>query len=572
MTSLGQRARIACAVICIGVASIGVSACGGSSTGGGDGSSASSTSTVSSDGGGQSAKGGTLVVAVAQDMGTTDPVLSDDIQVPYVATQVMQGLMELPYGKVATPVPVLAKAQPAVTNGGKVYTFSLRQGVKFQDGTPFNAAAVKYNFERWISLPKSLQSYALYVGTTIGFGSSSVIKSIDVLGTYKIRFVLKRPVSAFLDYLSLPYLFISSPTALKAGGADNSITNFSKISYAQGGKDAMVGTGPYKFSSWTRGSQIVLTKNPDYWNKTQAARTDRIVMDVVTDPQALLNGIESGQYDIAEQVEPSQLASLQGNSNVQIVKRAQSIDQFELDINQAVKPLDNRAVRLAMAYAINKPAIIKTFYAGLATPAAGFVPRSYEYFKNEHLPPYDPAKAKQLLAQSGVGGKDLDIDLWYPSDVSRPYMPDPANEVQQIAADLNAVGFHITLRTAPWSPTYLDDYYKGQYGLYLLGTNGQWPSADNFLISNYFGYVNGKPAPNYNWADPQLQNTMQKALAAPNTATASKLWGKAQDIIRQDMPIVPILNAEPPAALKTGVKGYAAVGNLQEQLWNVTVP
>src|SRR4051794_29549894 len=213
-------------------------------------------------------KGGTMVVALPGDIATTDPVLVNDSNSAYVLHNVLEGLMGFRPGTISNPIPVLAAKVPVVSKDGMSYTFSLRRNVKFQDGTPFNAAAVQYNFRRWLNMPPSLQPYAVYVGNVFGFGQQGLIRRIRILDPYTVRFRLRRPNSSFLTYLTLPYFAISSPTALKAGGADNSITTPTQIPYGRGGPTAATGTGPFRFKEWVPGDHVAIERNPSYWDST----------------------------------------------------------------------------------------------------------------------------------------------------------------------------------------------------------------------------------------------------------------------------------------------------------------
>ena len=167
-------------------------------------------------------QGGSLIAALPGDIATTDPVFVNDSNSAYVLGNVLQGLMGFaPYYGIS--VPVLAAEPPSVSSDGLSYTFKLRQGVKFQDDTDLNADAVKYNFDRWLSMPEDLQPVAVYVGSIFGFEQSpdSLIKSVTAVDDSTVEIALNHPNSSFLTYLTLPYFVISSPAALKAGKAEH---------------------------------------------------------------------------------------------------------------------------------------------------------------------------------------------------------------------------------------------------------------------------------------------------------------------------------------------------------------
>ena len=504
--------------------------------------------------------GGTLVVALPGDILRTDPALNDDSNSSYVTTQVIEGLVALKPGTTSEIVPALATSWELAPDG-LTYTFHLREGVKFHDGEPFNADAVVYNYERWKSFPPALQDYSYYAGAVFGgYGDTSNVDSITAIDPNTVQLVLKQPQSNFLLAQTLSVFGISSPTALKAGGADNTITDVSKIPYAQGGPTAMTGTGPFMFKEWVSGDHVTLVKNPDYWG--DKAHLDSIVFKPVAEEAQRVNGLSTGEIDLAQTVAPVDIATIQGNPDLQVIDRGESCNTVQISINQKYKPVDNEKIREAMAYAVDRQALIDAFYAGLGTPADNWMPLGTQYAKPLDLPTYDPEKAKQLIADSGV--TDLTIDFWYPSDVTRPYMPDPKGIFEAISTNLEAVGFTINPHTATWSPDYLDNEYAGDYEAWLLGWTCDWAGPDNYLKTAFFGYVDGKPSTEFDYKNDELEKTMNDALAATDPATAQSLWEHAQDLIRADMPTVPLVNSKPPAAARADVKGFVGAGNLTE--------
>ncbi|GIW20341.1 MAG: ABC transporter substrate-binding protein [Chloroflexota bacterium] len=511
---------------------------------------------------GQPKAGGTLVVALPGDITRTDPALIDDSNSSYVMTQVMEGLVALKPGTTSEVVPALAESW-TISPDGKTYTFKLRQGVKFHDGTDFNAEAVKFNYDRWKNFPTELQDYSYYAGAVFGgYGDTSNIASVDVVDPYTVTITLKQPNSSFLLAQTLTVFAISSPTALRAGKADNSETDVSKIPYAQGGPPAMVGTGPFKFKEWVVGDHVTVERNPDYWNKDAVPYLDAIVFRPVAEEAQRLNGLASGELDFAQVVAPVDIATIRQNPDLQVIDRGESCNIAQISMNHKYSPINNKTIREAIAYAVNKQYLIDTFYAGLAVPADNWMPLNTLYAKPLNLPTYDPEKAKQLIAESGV--TDLTIDFYYPSDVTRPYMPDPKGIFEAITSDLEAVGFTIVPHTETWRPDYLDHEYAGNFEMWLLGWTCDWAGPDNFLKTAFFGYVDGEPSTEFAYRNDELEKTMNDALAATDEATAKALWEKAQDLIRADMPTVPLVNSTPPAAARADVKGFIGSGNLTE--------
>jgi peptide/nickel transport system substrate-binding protein len=527
-------------------------------------------SACSSSGGGASpaaVNGGNMVVALDGDMVLADPALVSDGNSLYVEAQVVEGLVGLKPGTISTVVPVLAASLPTVSSDGLTYTFKLRTGIKFHDGTDFNADAVVYNYTRWQNFPKGdLQDDAYYYGAVFGgFGTDSNIKSVVSSDPSTVVFTLKAPQSNFLLASTLAVFGIESPTALKAANADT--TPVANNKYAQGslpqGQD-MVGTGPFIFKSWTPGDHITVVKNPSYWDSANAAHLDQITFKPIGDSTAKLQALQSGGADLAFSISPLDVATAK-SSNLTIIDRGQSCNQLNLDMNQSVGGTDtiyaNKGVRTAISEALNKKSYVDAFYAGLGKVPTGFMPPATTGFKAETMPAYSVSQAKADLTASGVSGSGLNIDLYYPSNVVRPYMPDPKGIAQGIAQDLQAVGFTVNLKTEDWHGGYVKDATTGKLPLYLFGWTCDWAGADNFLYTAWFGYQNGQPNPQFAWKNDAANAAMLKALAEPTVDAANADWAQVQDALAQDLPVAPIVNSTPPGAFTSKVHGFVGSGN-----------
>lgn len=509
-------------------------------------------------------EGGTLVVAIPSDISRTDPIIGSGAETAYVEQNVEETLVRRAPGSTSKLVPSLA-ASWDISPDGLTYTFHLQTGVKFHDGTDFNADAVVFNYERWKNLPAELQGDSYYAAAVFGgFGDKSNLVSVTATDPATVVMVLKTPQSNFLSTQALPQFGLGSPTALKAGGGDNTVTDVSKITEAQGGTGALVGTGPFKFQEWVAGDHVTVVKNPDYWDKTAIAHVDQVKFQVVTDQTQVFNGLQSSEIDLAETVSPTDIAAIKSAPKLQILDRGESCDESFIGVNQTYTPVKNLKIRQAIAYAINKPSYVDAFYAGLAVPADNWMPLNTEFAKPLGLPTYNPDMAKQLIAQSGE--TDLNIDFWYPSDVHQTQMPDPKGEFEAISRDLEAVGFTIIPHTATWSPNYLDDTRAGKYELSMFGWICDWASADNYLKTAWFGYQNGQPSHEFDYRNDLLDKTMNDALAAPDQATAAALWSQAQDLILADMPSIPLLNSTAPAVGQTYVQGFIGSGAHDERM------
>lgn len=532
-------------------------------------------------------EGGNLVVGLPGDMVLADPTLVSDSNSSYIMENVIEGLVGLKPGTTSDVVPVLASDMPQVSADGLTYTFKLRTGIKFHDGTDLDAAAVKYNYDRQINAPKALQdSYNYYFGAVFGWGADSNIKSVDAPDATTVVFHLGHPQSNFLLATTLPQFGIQSPTALKAGDADD--PDPTKSDYAQGkggtGK-SMVGTGPFMFDEWVVGDHVKIVKNPNYWNPDGMAHLDSITYKPYADQTAELNALQAGDIDFAQTISPNDVKTVQGDNTLQVIDRGASCNEGLLQLNTnpnqsdsaknasppipvvdpaAHKLLQNKQIRQAIMYALNRQSYIDAFYGGLASPADNWMPPSTEFYVPQNLPTYNVDMAKQLIQQSGVAASDLKVTLYYPSDVARPYMPDPKGLAQAIANDLQAVGFTVTFGTQGWHAGYLTDEAVGAYPMWLLGWTCDWGGPDNFLDTAFFHFQGSNPNPEFAYGPASLLADFQKAEQATDTATAQAAWTAAQAQISSDLPTIPLVNSKPPAAASADLMGFVGAGNLNE--------
>ncbi len=576
----------------LAVAAIVVAACGGSATPSPSAAasqeaspsaaapSAAAPSAATSPAAGTPVNGGNLVVALQGDMVFADPSLVSDGNSLYVATQVVEGLVGLAPGTISQVIPVLAASLPTVSADGKTYTFTLRTGVNFSDGTPFNAAAVKFNYDRWKAYTKGdLQDNAYYYGAVFGgFGADSNIVTVDAPNDTTVVMTLKQPQSNFLLAQTLQVFGIQSPTALQNDKADT--TPLSNNNYAQGKGTSMVGTGPFIFKEWVPGDHVLVVKNPNYWDTANAAHVDQITFKPFGDQTATLQALQSGGVDLAFAISSADIATAQG-AGLTIIDRGPSCNLGYLGMNQTLLDKSggnptptiytDKNVRMAVAQALNKQGYIDALYGGQGKVADSFMSPSTIGYKAENLPTYDVTKAKAALAAANLSADKLKIDLYYPSNVSRPYMPDPKNEAQAIAQDLTAIGFTVTLKTIDWKAGYYSTMNNGQEALYLLGWTCDWAGADNFLVTAFFGYSGGKPAKAFAYKNDAMNTLFGQALQAPTVDAANAFWGQAQDLIAADMPMVPIVNSTPPGAYAAKVHGFVGASNGTEHFNSVWI-
>jgi peptide/nickel transport system substrate-binding protein len=221
-------------------------------------------------------------------------------------------------------------------------------------------------------------------------------------------------------------------------------------------------------------------------------------------------------------------------------------------INAAKPPMDKLLVRQAVAHGLDRARVSGSFYAGRAVVAHEFMPPSIPgYAKNVKKYAYNPAKAKQLLQQAGLE-LPVEIEFWYPTDVSRPYMPDPKRNFEAFKASLEKAGFKVTAKSAPWRPDYVSAVNGGSAGhLNLIGWTGDYADADNFA-GTFFREARGQWGP----VDNRIHKLLQDAVREPNPELRVALYQRANRLIAEQVPGVPYVHTKPALAFRRNVAGY----------------
>lgn len=476
----------------------------------------------------------TLVYGRGGDSTSLDPITSTEGETFKVTKNIFETLVN--YGDQDTTLhPGLAEKWD-VSADSLTYTFHLRQGVKFQDGTDFNADAVVFNFDRWMNGDdKQFPYYTMFGGYKKDEGH--VIKDVKALDQNTVQFVLKRPQAPFLKNLAMSAFGISSPTAVKK--------------YGDKYRENPVGTGPFKFVEWKQNDRITLVKNPDYWQKG-LPKLNKVIFRVIPENTARLNALANGEIDVMDGLNNSDEATVKANDKLQVIKRP-SMNVGYLGFTVTRKPFDNKLVREALNYAVDKKSIIDAFYGGQAIAAKNPMPPSIEGYDDAiEAYPYDLDKAKQLLAQAGYPN-GFSMDLWA-MPVARPYMPEGMKVAEVIQASFAKIGVKAKIQTVDWA-TYLQKAAKGDFDAYMLGWTGDNGDADNFIYTLLDKDSIG--ANNYSqYSNSQLHDILIKAQTETDQAKRNDLYKQAQVIIHDDAPWVPLVHSTPLLAASKDVLNY----------------
>ncbi|MCI1880657.1 MAG: ABC transporter substrate-binding protein [Sporolactobacillus sp.] len=507
-----------------------LSACGGDGTSSNDSGSAQNGSK----------SGGTLIYGRGSDSLSLDPINVTDGESIRVTQNVFDTLFT--YDKNLKLKPDLATGYK-VDGSGRTYTINLRKNVKFQDGTDFDAKSVVFNWNRW-SDPKNpyhngdFPYYSFLYGGFRG-DKNHLVESVKATGKYTVQIKLKKKTAAFISYLSVSMFGIASPSAVKKYGKDF--------------KEHPVGTGPFQFVSWKRNDTITLRKNKYYWEKGKPY-LNKLIFKVIPDNSARLSALRSGEIDLMDGLNPSDADSVKSNQQLQLIKRP-SFNMSYIAMNTQKKPFNDPKVRQAVNMAIDKPAIVKAFYSGMAVPAKNPVPPTlWGYNDSVKDYGYHIKQAKKLLAEAGYP-KGFHTTLWTMSN-PRPYLPEPQKIAEAIQADLAKIGIKINVKSYEWS-TYLDKTTAGEHTMALYGWTGVMADPDNFLYPNLSGTETKKPASNIAfYQNKEVTHLLEQARVTLNQHKRIELYKQAQSIIHKDAPWVLLAHTTQPIAMSAKVKGF----------------
>jgi len=498
----------------------------------------------------------TFTFGAVSDPVALDPALVLDQESNRVTSQIFEGLVTMKPGTTDV-IPQLATSwEPSAD--AMTWNFELRDGVTFHDGTAFDAEAVCYNFDRWYNFEGVQQSEGLSLFWNAVFGgfsdkkTPSLYESCEVVSDLEVALHLTRPSVSFLAAMAVTGFMFASPTALEKYHADD-LSGSDEAPEFKGtfATEHPIGTGPYVFKSWERTNRLQLEANPDYWGDAPAI--DRLIFVPVGDASARRQALESGDIDAFDLVNPEDVDSLR-SAGFQLVERP-GFNVGWLAMDQRVAPFDNQKIRQAVAFAINREQLVESKFPKGAELALEFQPPGLVGWTDD-VPkyPYDPDRAKQLIAESGLAPDDLKITFAYFSDASRAHTPVPAVTFEAFRRDLEAVGFTVEPRQLPFSPDYVAAAFSGQTGgMYLLGRNGDYGDPANFL-NQYFG----KESEEFGFDDPELFDLLQRAEAEPDPDERQALYEEANRRIMTMVPAVPIAHVGTYVAVSPDFEGYVA--------------
>jgi peptide/nickel transport system substrate-binding protein len=517
----------------------------------------------------------TFIFGRGADSVQLDPAVVTDGESFRVTGQILEPLYQYEPGT-TKPIPALAE-ECTPNEAATEWTCTLRQGVKFHDGTDFNADAVIFNFERWRFTDNPLhfesQVFEYYEAMWLGFDDASIITSVEKVDDFTVKFTLSAPLAPFLANLAMDMFAISSPTALEAAGENYGLPS-----------TGAVGTGPFKFVEWVEADHITVEANPDYWGG--APKINQIIWRVIPDDSARYLALKSGDIHALEQAVVEDLADAENIPDLTIITRP-ALNTSYLAFNFRITEFQDIKVREAVAHAINRPALIENFYGEYGTVAKNLLP-PLVWGNNPDVPEweYDPELSRQLLTEAGfpdglsevtiaedindaegnavyTAGDKVPLKLYY-MPVTRFYFPSPKEIAEAMAADLTNAGFNVTLETSGDFPTYLGLRRDGLLvGLYQLGWGGDNGDPDNFTGYFFGGLPSAdaqqEPIKREGWYQNQeLASILYEALVTPGQENREPLYQQAEQIMHDDITRIWLGHNNTPLIFSNKVSGYVA--------------
>ncbi len=521
------------------------------------------------------AAGGTFIFGRGADSVQLDPAIVTDGESFRVTGQCLEPLYQYEPGS-TKPIPALAEECTANADSTE-WTCKLRQNVKFHDGTDFNADAVVFNFERWRFTTNpyhyASQVFEYYEAMWGGFDDASIITKVEKLDEYTVKFTLNAPLAPFIANLAMDIFAISSPAAIEKYGEEYGLP-------AAG----CVGTGPFIFKEWIEGDHITVTANDDYWGGRPAI--DEIVFRVIPDDSARYLALKAGDIHGLEQATVEDLEAAQQDPDLYVIAR-QGLTTSYVAFNFKIKEFQDIRVREAVAHAINKEPLVKSFFGEFGQVAKTLLTPAMWGF-NDAIEDwaYDPELSKKLLADAGFpdglsevtiaeditdaegnvtykAGDKIPLRFYY-MPVTRFYCPSPKEQGEAMAADLNKAGLQVTMETAGDWPTYLGLRREGQLvGLYMLGWGGDNGDPDNFT-GYFFGGLSAagqkqEPIRREGWYQNQaVADLCYEALVTPGQEKREPLYKQADQLLHDDVARVWIGHSATPLLFSKKISGYVA--------------
>ena len=464
-------------------------------------------------------KGGTLRVGFYIEAVTMDPHLSGSKVDRQVYHNIYEPLLTLDTKLNIKPGLAESWTQP----DPKTLVFKLRRGVKFHDGTDFNAESAKLNFNRMKTEAKSLRK-----------GEVANIDSVDVVDATTIKVNLKKPDASLLATLTDRAGMMISPKVIQERGS----------SLERDAKGA--GTGPFEFVEWVKDSHLVIKRNESYWNKQGGPYLDRVRYRPIPDDVVKLQSLQGGEIDVMDYVLPRDVAPMKADKRLVVVD-VPSLADFGYQLNRAKPPFNVKALRQAVAYAIDLDQIVKGVWLNVGYPANGPIsPASWAYDRAIPHIKRDLAKAKAKLLEGGQ-------PAGFTFTVTTNNLPISIQEAEVIQAQLAEAGITMKIQLVDASTLIASGNAKN-FEMISFQWSGR-PDPDG----NTYQFFKTTPGTSFNWSgisNERIDVLLDKTRETSNQAERRKLYGELTKLLQDELPMLFIVHPIEPKAFSPKVQGY----------------
>ena len=493
-------------------------------------------------------KGGTLVYGRGGDSVGLDPAYETDGNSFMVCDNIFEALVA--YADESTQLePGLAESWDISTDG-KTYTFHLRKGIKFHDGTPLNADAVVFSIGRmmkerkvkFLNMSLTIPAQERTPEYWVSMEMDNTVDAIEAVDDYTVVFKLKRVEAPFLANMGMDFADIISPTAFMKNPKEF-VRN-------------PVGTGPFKFVNWIKDDRIILEKNKDYWDKKGGPYLDRLIFRSIPENSVRFLELKTGNIQICQYPNPADIPLAQKDKKLKLVSQP-GMNIGYLSFNHTKKLWQDANMRKAIAHAINREAIVDNIYQGMGQVARNPIPPTMWGY-NDAIPGFNYSidLAKAYLAKAGYPeGKGLpEITLWS-MPVPRPYNPEGLKVGVAMISDLSKIGIKAKIVSYDWG-TYLKRQREQpeDMDLFQLGWTGDNGDPDNFLAVLFDGLASSSIRTQ--WKNEQYHNYMLEGKQTVDQAKRAEIYKKALQLIYDECPVISIAHSTVISPITKNVMNY----------------